>query len=343
VGFDFLKGPENAAGEVLGMTAFSKHAALYDPVTYLETYNLMRGLSRNGGVIVNPVSGEITPHQVSGDPVSGTGWLDLPPADKRMVMSAGPFTMEPGDTQTVIVGIIVGRGANRSESIRLMKVHDRTLQASFDNGFDWPWKPQFEAKIGDGELLLTWRNPPDEDFTGTLIRYSTEGHPQSPTEGMPVPNGNSGRFDGEPGSSDSFVFTGLPGGVTYYFAAFSFDATSSHALLGISEATPSGSGTADIYTDLEDAAWDVSVDPNPGHGVITVRYVLPAGGHAELQVYDTAGRAVRSASLYHDGEAHTEWQWNGRADDGTELPPGIYFVRVRSGLRASITKVVFLR
>jgi hypothetical protein len=192
VGFDFLKGPETSGGEVLGMTAFSKHGSMHDPVTNLETYNLMRGLYKAGGRVTDPVTGEFTRYQVAGDPVTGTGWLDAPSADKRMVVSSGPFTMAPGDTQTIIVGIVVGHGADRFESIALMRTHDRILQASFNNGFEWPWKPDFEAQAGDGEVLLTWRNPQAEDFAGTLIRYSLEACPQNPAEGLPVPNGNGG-------------------------------------------------------------------------------------------------------------------------------------------------------
>jgi len=92
-----------------------------------------------------------------------------------------------------------------------------------------------------------------------------------------------------------------------------------------------------------DMAWNVSVDPNPGRGSVTVRYNVPAADPAEVQVFDTAGRIVRSAPLGGDRSGVPEWQWHGLGDDGTEMPPGIYFIRVRSGRRASTTKVVFLR
>jgi hypothetical protein len=131
--------------------------------------------------------------------------------------------------------------------------------------------------------------------------------------------------------------------VTYYFAAFSYDGDSNHVLLGSSEASPSGGGTAGIDSGSGDEDWDVSVHPNPGHGVVTVRYGLPTAGQAEVQVIDTAGRIVRRATLGGERSAGREWQWQGRADDGREMPPGIYFIRVRSGHRAKSTKVVFLR
>ena len=42
---------------------------------------------------------EAVPALSHGDPVAGTGWLDTFATDRRMMLSAGPFTMEPGDSQ----------------------------------------------------------------------------------------------------------------------------------------------------------------------------------------------------------------------------------------------------
>jgi flagellar hook assembly protein FlgD len=48
----------------------------------------------------------------------------------------------------------------------------------------------------------------------------------------------------------------------------------------------------------------------------------------ELQVFDAAGRAVRTlAQGRMDAGTHTA-TWNGRDDSGRELAHGIYFVRL---------------
>jgi hypothetical protein len=80
------------------------------------------------------------------------------------------------------------------------------------------------AAVGlDEAVSLAWENPSDPAFQGTVLRYSLDGLPEDPTQGLPVPNGNEGRFEGEPGSESSFVHTGLPSDVTYYYSAFSYD------------------------------------------------------------------------------------------------------------------------
>jgi hypothetical protein len=187
-----------------------------------------------------------------------------------MVMSAGPFTMEPGDTQTVVVGIVVGHGADRFESIELMKANDRILQASFNNGFQWPWKPEFDARAG---------------------------------------------HDADPG----------------------------RRLPETSEATPSEGGGLIIGSASQDRGWNVSVGPNPGRGMVTVRCHVPSPGHAEVQVFDTSGRVVHRAAIEGDPSGVSEWTWHGMTEYGTEMPPGIYFIRVRSGSRAETAKVIFIR
>jgi hypothetical protein len=64
----------------------------------------------------------------SGDPVAGTGYLPenfplgpFPPSDLRILVNAGPFTLAKGDTQEVMGAVVMSRGANRLESITLLK------------------------------------------------------------------------------------------------------------------------------------------------------------------------------------------------------------------------------
>jgi hypothetical protein len=94
----------------LPMTAFAKYINGTDPDTYWESYNYMRGLEPDGSPIVNPVTGTVTPYMVSGDPVSGSGWIDESSADRRFMLSCGPLTMAPSDTQEVVVAVLIGAG-----------------------------------------------------------------------------------------------------------------------------------------------------------------------------------------------------------------------------------------
>jgi C1A family cysteine protease len=81
----------------------------------------------------------------------------------------------------------------------------------------------FRAIAGDSLVNLAWTNPADDDFSYTLIKYSTSNYPAVPQQGTPVENGYNGRFFGDASEEDGFTHTGLINNVTYYYSAFSAD------------------------------------------------------------------------------------------------------------------------
>ncbi len=168
VGYDFFQGPRvwnGASYDTLGMTSFNKYINGTDPAAPEETYNYMRGLNANGSPI--HVNGDtlqpITTFQVSGDPVTNTGWLDSNPNDRRLFLSAGPFSMAPGDTQEVVTAIIIGQGSDRLTSVSDMKAKDAVAQLVFDLGFDIcapPPSPTVYAQPLDRGVRLAWGSEP---------------------------------------------------------------------------------------------------------------------------------------------------------------------------------------
>lgn len=139
IGFDFLQGPKGADGQRLGMKSFNKYINGTDPQSPAETYNYMKGLLGNGNVYT--YGGNPSNFTATGDPVTGTGDLDTNPADRRMMLSSGPFTMAPGDTQVVVVAVISAQGSDRLSSITLLKSYDDAVQKVFNQNFDIPSPP----------------------------------------------------------------------------------------------------------------------------------------------------------------------------------------------------------
>jgi len=86
-----------------------------------QAYLRMQGLNEKHEPLINPITGAVTDWALSGDPVSGTGWIDQQIEDRRFLLSSGPFDMAPGDTQTVAIAIVVGQGRDRLDSITKLK------------------------------------------------------------------------------------------------------------------------------------------------------------------------------------------------------------------------------
>jgi len=99
----------------LPMTGFQMFLGGMDPNYYEETYNYLTG----SDVFGDPYTydGFPTSYPYSGDPLAGTGWLDVDAADRRMLLTSGPFDMAPGDSQYVKLQFIVGQGSNRDRGI----------------------------------------------------------------------------------------------------------------------------------------------------------------------------------------------------------------------------------
>jgi hypothetical protein len=88
---------------------------------------------------------------------------------------------------------------------------------------------EFKTVGWDTSVVLSWKNPEDSRFVGTLIRFSPESYPDGLSLGESLPNGNDGRFEGLPGSEAGFVHTGLAESMTYYYSAFAYNATGRHS------------------------------------------------------------------------------------------------------------------
>ncbi len=84
--------------------------------------------------------------------------------------------------------------------------------------------------------------------------------------------------------------------------------------------------------------------PNPFNPTTTIRFELPLSGKVRLDVYDVAGRQVRTL---------IEWQalaagshdvvWNGRDESGTDAASGIYFYKLRAAGESRTKKMILIR
>ncbi|TDI87431.1 MAG: hypothetical protein E2O78_01150, partial [Caldithrix sp.] len=230
-GYDFFAGPivPQAGGEAifnlakraefvnLPMTTFAFFAAGSqdsDPSLggnyngTLQWWNLLRGFrprpENPAQPWIDPTTGQITKFRVPGDPVTGSGWIDANPGDRRILLASGPFTMALGDTQQVVVAVLAGLGSDRLSSISVLKFIDRSAQAAFDNLFEIPSPPTAPSVVAsefDGEILLNWGSnqfavAKTENTINTGFVFEGYNIYQLPSPGAPLGQGiKLGTFD----------------------------------------------------------------------------------------------------------------------------------------------------
>lgn len=82
----------------------------------------------------------------------------------------------------------------------------------------------FTAQAGDSQLNLSWTNPTDSDFEGTMIRFRTDGtHPANQSDGELACDRKISEGAPGAGENDSFTLTGLENGTMYYLSVFTYD------------------------------------------------------------------------------------------------------------------------
>ena len=162
-----------------------------DPSNAAEYYNFMQGNWANGSDMFygglgytgsTGASTVLSDYMFPGlsDPLNwATGGVDMssafpdgwfestnnnPPADRRFVQSAGPFTLRPGAINNITVGIVFGRSTDGDlyASVEAMKQADTKAQALFDACFKIlspPDAPRLTIQELENELILTIDNP----------------------------------------------------------------------------------------------------------------------------------------------------------------------------------------
>jgi hypothetical protein len=102
-------------------------------------------------------------------PAPQTPWSEtVTPFDRRMMQSAGPFTLQPGAVNYITVGAVWARAASGgpAASVALMRTTDDKAQRLFDNCFrtlDGPDAPDITIQELDKELILYLTNKPNSN------------------------------------------------------------------------------------------------------------------------------------------------------------------------------------
>ncbi len=82
--------------------------------------------------------------------------------------------------------------------------------------------------------------------------------------------------------------------------------------------------------------------PNPFNPQTTIPVTMGLNGNASLEVYDTAGRLVRTLHNGMLSEGRHEFLWNGRDRSGNQVSSGVYFSRLTDSSGQSLNQRMVL-
>jgi len=84
--------------------------------------------------------------------------------------------------------------------------------------------------------------------------------------------------------------------------------------------------------------------PNPFNPSTTLEYSVPdAGGHIRIDIYDAAGRHVKSLVDEEKRQGVYHVTWDGTTDDGASVSSGVYFCRMDAPEFTERKKLVTLK
>lgn len=159
---------------------------LNDPDTKFHARNYMMAKTREGGDIdpcsfaYGEVVGGVDCAQInnrflfSGNPVTRVGWLNNTPSDGRQMQNIGPFELEKGVENEVVVAYVVGQGSNALNSVNVAKNFSDGAQFIFDNNFAAPTPPaiiQPTVLTGENFIDLIWDTKDQFGYKNTTTAY----------------------------------------------------------------------------------------------------------------------------------------------------------------------------
>jgi hypothetical protein len=179
------------------------------------------------------------------------------------------------------------------------------------------------------DVQLKWNGVPVPDLRDYAVYRATS------TGVTPVPMNFLASED-----DTVLVDTGAPTTALYYIVT-AYDV---HA----NQSAPSNEAGVSATTNVGDtpAITQLTVlqnRPNPFAGVTEIEIGLPAASAVEIEVYDVAGRRVRSQSLPHQAAGWQRVGFDGRNDRGQPLSSGVYFCRVTANGTTVTRKMVITR
>ena len=165
-------------------------ATYTDPADETEGYFYLQGLRKDGSAYPVEIAGDLYDQRFCfyGDPATTHGTANpvdgnyASSADRRFLMSVGPFTMASGDSQEVVFGIFHAAGGDALASVAYLKEVDALAQTAYDIDFalpDSPPAPSVSASALADQVLLVWGDNAESYNALSEVDLDAAGNPTS--------------------------------------------------------------------------------------------------------------------------------------------------------------------
>ena len=106
----------------------------------LKSWNFLNGIWPGGEPMIEPYTNQPVKIALAGDPVSKTGWYEgegwpngYGAADRRLYSATEPFTLAAGDTQEIIIAVMLARGIDNINSISELRTLAQNVKKFYYN------------------------------------------------------------------------------------------------------------------------------------------------------------------------------------------------------------------
>jgi len=165
-------------------------ATYTDPSDETEGYFYLQGLRKDGSAYPVDIAGDLYDQKFCfyGDPNDSAGHSSANPvdgnyaasADRRFLMSVGPFTMAAGDSQEVVFGIFHAAGGDALAPVAYLKEVDALAQTAYDIDFalpNSPPSPNVTASAFADQIILVWDDTAESYSATSEVDLDDAGNP----------------------------------------------------------------------------------------------------------------------------------------------------------------------
>jgi hypothetical protein len=197
------------------------------------------------------------------------------------------------------------------------------------------------AVASDSTITVSWQPVDAIDVTGYRLYYDDD------FSGPPY-DGDLSLDVGSPidvGLVTTRILCGTNAGSTYYLAVAARDASgnwsslSEEVVVGTPTSVPPDTPLSPLI--LETRLY--ANRPNPFRGETAIAYDLASPGSVRLKIFDATGRLVRTLVDQVHPAGSFVLRWEGRGNQGQQMPTGVYFARLETQQVRKAMKMVMIR